>query len=326
MLRAQQRELDEGRGGIKREQNISFDEWADQYEQIIETKNLKPRTIDGYTETLSRARDAFGSLNLREISNSELRRFDKSLGKIADASKLRYYRELGACFSQALKERKGWLEANPVPPFVESLNLRKPKRGKAPFGRSELARLWVALRKADPVYLYVARFSSETGLRLRELVGLDWHNVALLNGEVTVEAQYQERNGLVLPKDGEVRTIHLTRHARRVLEQWGKISGSCDGGPVFPHPQNGGRLSAQVVQDRFAAAMTNAVIPKIHPKLRLPRSFHSLRYSASVLMQQRGYHPRLIEQTLGHSSLELSLNLYGGWGPDELAKAASNPG
>ena len=40
--------------------------------------------------------------------------------------------------------------------------------------------------------------------------------------------------------------------------------------------------------------------------LRLPRTFHSLRYSTSVLMQRRGYHPRLIEATLGHGSLELT--------------------
>jgi integrase len=69
--------------------------------------------------------------------------------------------------------------------------------------------------------------------------------------------------------------------------------------------------------------MEDAGIPKEHPELRLPRTFHSLRYSTSVLMQRRGYHPRLIEQTLGHSSLELSLGLYGGWSPEMLLAEAN---
>ena len=72
--------------------------------------------------------------------------------------------------------------------------------------------------------------------------------------------------------------------------------------------------------------METAGIPKEHPEFRLPRTFHSLRYSTSVLMQRRGYHPRLIEATLGHGSLELTYGAYGGSTPEMLqAEAARNP-
>ena len=84
-------------------------------------------------------------------------------------------------------------------------------------------------------------------------------------------------------------------------------------------------LSAQfgTVLRRLEDAMSDAGIPKLHPELRLPRSFHSLRYTTSNLMQRRGYHPRLIEQTLGHGSLELTYGVYGGWTPDQLAAEAA---
>ena len=43
-------------------------------------------------------------------------------------------------------------------------------------------------------------------------------------------------------------------------------------------------------------------------------------------MQRRGYHPRLIEATLGHGSLELTYGVYGGWTPEMLAaEATRNP-
>jgi hypothetical protein len=48
----------------------------------------------------------------------------------------------------------------------------------------------------------------------------------------------------------------------------------------------------------------------------------SLRYTTSNVMQRRGYHPRLIEATLGHSNLELTYGVYGGWTPDQLAAEA----
>ena len=44
---------------------------------------------------------------------------------------------------------------------------------------------------------------------------------------------------------------------------------------MFPAP-GGSRLGRRVLQRRFAEAMVSAGIPKEHPELRLPRTFHSL--------------------------------------------------
>jgi integrase len=327
MLRAAQRDLDEGRGGVKRQQNITFGEWADEYEEILQTKNLKPRTIDGYRDTLKRGRDAFGNVHLREIGSSELRRFDKALGTIAPASKLRYYRELGACFSQALKEGKGWLDGNPVPLFVHGLNLRKPKRGKAPFEVEELPRLYAELGKDEnKVYIHAARFSAEAGLRLGELIGLEWPDVALLDKPmVTVARQY---DGLT-PKSGRVRRFRLTREAAQVLEDWIKVTGPQNKGRVFP-------MSAQVLQDRVEKAREDAGIPKLSPDPRmvddagkpLKRTFHSLRYSCAALMLNRGYPFEAVMATTGHSRAEL-VEMYGLQSQamlDALYDAVENPG
>ena len=216
------------------------------------------------------------------------------------------------------------LEINPVPRFRKKLRgtVKAPKRGKAPFEDVELERLWTELAKVEAVYLYAARFSVETGARLGELVALDWPNVDLLNGKVRIEFQHSAGE-MIDPKDREVRMIYLTPHARAVLEAWAGVVGAKDSGPVFPSPDTGGRLERRQMQRRLDDAMTSAAIPKEHPDLRLPRSFHSLRYTTSVLMQRRGFHPRLIEATLGHGSLELTYGVYGGWTPDQLAAEAA---
>ena len=242
-LVAAQREIDEGRVGIAKPKNITFSEWADVFEEILDTRiasgELHPRTKSSYASTLNRGRDAFVSTYLREIGNPELRRFVEPFGKLKPASRLRYLRELSACLAVAVGDR--YLEVNPVPAFTRATKLKPPKRGKAPFEDGELERLWTELDKVDKdeerVYLFACRFSAETGLRLGELIALDWTNVDLLNGRVRVEHQWDDgTSALIEPKDREPRVVYLTPYARAVLDEWTAIVGVQTDGPVFPAP------------------------------------------------------------------------------------------
>jgi integrase len=326
-LRKLQVEIDEKRVGQHRPKELTFNEWADLYEQIIEAKirggRLKPKTLRAYRETLALGRLEFGTTLLREVGQAELRGFLGRIEKQSEASQLRHLRQLSACLTTAVDEDRGYLSNNPIPAFIKKQRLKAPKRGKAPFEDGELERMWAAYRAYEPVYGHAARFSAESGLRLGELVALDWPNVDLTNGRVFVEFTWDEEAGPVKPKDGEARHVYLTKEAREVLEEWVAVVGARDAGPVFPNPIGGGRLVARQVQRRLGNAMEDAGVPKQHPGLRLPRSFHSFRYTTSVLMQRRGKDPRFIEQTLGHSTLELSFNVYGQWTPEQLAAEAS---
>jgi integrase len=326
-LTALQFEIDEGRAGRKRVKDVSVSEWADEFERICESRvragDLKPRTLEGYRETLALARLTIGDVLLREVGPANLRSFYELFEKQKPASRLRHLRQLAACFSAAVDE--GLLPVNPLTLFTKKLKLKSPRRGKAPFEDAELERLWTALRAYEAVYLFVCRLSVETGARLGELVALDWENVDLSNARLRVEYTWDDEVGQVPPKDREPRTVYLTRQAQAVLEKWVGVVSKHTDGPVFENPIGGGRLNSRMVQRRLATAMEDAGIPKEHPELRLPRSFHSLRYTTSVLMQRRGYHPRLIESNLGHGTLELTYSVYGGWTPEQLAAEASRP-
>jgi integrase len=324
-LRKLKVEIDERRVGQSRPKEISFNDWADQYEQILEGRiragDLKPKTLRGYRETLTLARLEFDDTLLREIGQSELRDFYGRVETQKPASRLRHLRQLSASLTAAVDEDV--LDKNPLPAFIKKLKLRAPKRGKAPFEDGELERLWTSYKSYEPVYGYVSRFSAESGARLGELVALDWSNVDLSNGRVYIEHTWDDEAGPVAPKDNEPRWLYLTPYAVKVLEEWVTIVGARAGGPVFTNPVGGGRLVARQVQRRLTNAMEDAGVPKEHPEARLPRSFHSFRYSFSGLAQRRGYDPRFIEQTLGHSTLELSFNVYGKWTGEQLAAEAA---
>jgi integrase len=334
MLRDAQRDIDEGRSGLKRQVDIDFNAWAAKYEEIIEDRvrrgDMKPRTQEAYLQTNDRGRKAFGSSYLHEIGPSELRRFDSlGRGNITPASRLRYLRELGACLQAAIDENKGYLDVNPVPPFKKRLGLKKPKRGKAPFELEELPRLYAELAKDEnKVYVHAARFSAEAGLRLGELIGLEWTDVSLLDKPMVNVARQYEDNGLT-PKSGKARRFRLTKDAAQVLEDWLQVVGPRATGRVFP-------MSAQVLQDRVEKARENAGIPKLSPDPRmvdeqgkpLKRSLHSLRYSCAALMLNRGYGFEAVMATTGHSRAELT-EMYGTQSQnmlDALYDQVENPG
>jgi integrase len=318
-------EIDEKRADLAKPKQITFGAWADQWEKIlagrIRAGDLKPKTLVAYKETLTLARLEFGDTELRAIGTEELRNFYGRVETQRPASRLRHMRQLSACLTAAVDE--DLLDKNPLPAFIKKLKLRAPKRGKAPFEDAELERLWAALKNYEPVYGHVARFSAESGARLGELVALEWPNVDLSNGRVYIEHTWDDEAGPVAPKDREPRWLYLTPYAVKVLEEWVQVVGAQSAGPVFANPLGGGRLIPRQVQRRLTTAMEDAGVPKEHPEARLPRSFHSFRYSFSGLAQRRGYDPRFIEQTLGHSTLELSFNVYGKWTGEQLAAEAS---
>lgn len=329
MLRELQVEIDKGRAGYTEESNLAFPEWVAQFkihaQQRVDSGSMKGGTLRAYTETIDGyAVPAIGWVNIRQIGPPQLRAFYEATSSLSVASRVRHLKHLNVVMAAAVDE--GLATANPVPSFKRKLKLRVPKRGKAPFEDGELERLWGAYRAKmaqaakpwAPVYLYASQFAVETGLRIGELValGLD----SLRGVELRVTHTYG-LDGMVAPKDGDPRTVYLTEHALTVLAAWLPIRGEAPG-PLFQSPK-GGRLGVRETQRKLEKAMAAAGIPHEHPEIGLPRSFHSLRYSTSNLMQRRGLHPRFIEQTLGHSTLELSFNTYGQWTPDQLREEAS---
>jgi integrase len=334
-LRKLQVKIDEQRAGIVREKDVTFREWSDTFKDIcqqrVDSGSMKARTLEAYSETLDLyALPVLGNMTLRRVGSAELRAFFAATTKTRNgeessvASRIRHLGHLSLVLSAAVDEQL--LSTNPVPAFKKKLKLRAPKRGKAPFDDGELARLWSAYdakmtqaaKPWQPVYRYATEFALETGVRIGELVALDLEN--LRGAELHVDFAYSDGE-LVLPKDGESRVVYITTEALDVLAKWLPIRGD-EPGPLFPNP-NGGRLGIREVQRRLEKAMEAAGVPHVHPEIGLPRSFHSLRYSTSTLMQRRGYHPRLIETNLGHSSLELTYGVYGGWTPTQLREAAA---
>lgn len=131
-----------------------------------------------------------------------------------------------------------------------------------------------------------------TGLRVGELVSLDWPDVDL-SGRVL----------RVMGKGGKERMVPFGRPATKALRAWGadweEIRGHRDStpgeDPIFLN-HRGGRLTARSVRrilDRYVDAA--AVASGVHP--------HTLRHTFATHLLEQGADLRAIQELLGHSSL-----------------------
>jgi integrase len=163
------------------------------------------------------------------------------------------------------------------------------------------------------------------GLRQAEALGLRWEDVDLEAGRLHVRVQLARIDGKNLlnpPKRHQVRTIPLPEitvlalreHRKRQIEER-LAAGSLweDWGLVFPS-RHGTPLNRHNVSHRFTQLLTRLGLPKM--------VFHELRHTCASLLLAQGVHPRVVMETLGHSQLSTTTDVYSHVGTEMLAEAA----
>jgi integrase len=322
-----QRALDALRGDVARRryrvlEEIAFDVWADRW---LDGHTGKANSKRVYLTTLNYAKAVFGKAKVRDLSASDVRRFldhireedarrrtrsgDETVraGKVSPATLAKHLRQLGACLEAAIAE--GYAERNPVRELHKTARPKVAKSRPAYYTDDELARLWPELAYR-PVYQRLCQAAVLTGLRFGELAALEWGDVDLLNRELHVSRTFTSGIGVGSPKSGEPRTIDLTPQASAMFEAWLVESG--DGGLVFER-EDGGHLEPRyLTRHVLYPALERAGIPRVGER-GAKRDFHSFRHSFARIALEHGAEITWVQKQLGHSSITLTVDTYGGW-------------
>lgn len=300
-------------------QDITFDEWAQQWFAGL---TGKPGTRQSYRWTIQPARRTFGRTKVRDLTTADVRRFLDAIrdehnkrrpAEVTPATLARHLRVLGACLEAA--RREGYATENPVRLLDPSSRPKPGKKRPSYFTDGELARLWPEL--ADrPVLLALCKTAVATGMRFGELVALDWSDVALVDREVHVRRTVDAGGTVTTPKSGEARAVDLTPPAWQLLADWYTVSGG--EGRVF-ELEHGARLTPHYALRWLYAAMERAGIPRVGEGGRA-RTFHSFRHTFARIALEAGAEISWVKEQLGHSSITLTVDLYGSW--SRVAKKA----
>ena len=147
-------------------------------------------------------------------------------------------------------------------------------------------------------------------MRFGELAGLAWSDVDLLNREIHIARTYTAGVGITPPKSGETRTVDLTPQAAALFEAWLVESGG--EGLVFER-EDGGHLSDNYLRRSVLyPSLDRAGVPRIGERGG-ERDFHSFRDSFARIALEHGAEITWVQRQLGHSSITLTVDLYGHW-------------
>lgn len=305
-----------GRGPVAANGSASvrsaYESWIETRRRSMRRGRLKPRTLaNDEDQWRIRLDHEFGDLALRRVGFDHIQRWvdalhQRGLGASTIRSSLK---PLKLTFDHALRTGL-YAGANPaslveLPPLptTEHVYLTKP----------EVIRLSELLGDQGDVVILLAFL----GLRFGELVGLRVMDVDLGRGRVDVRQQISGVRGQLVvgtPKSkAGVRSIPIPGIARAILE--GRIAGKAPLDIAVGAPRGGLLLRENWVRD---TGWLKAKVEIGRPDLTI----HSLRHTYASLARSAGADLRLLQKTMGHSSVLITAHTYADLFDEELDRVA----
>lgn len=187
-----------------------------------------------------------------------------------------------------------------------------------PFTEEELSRILEAAKGNRLHALYA--FAPATGLREQELLALRWPDLTLPEsgrGAVRVERAVVETDsgfsvGPTKNKSSR-RTVEfpasvvatMRDHRQRQLEERLSAKSWADETLVFPNA-HGALLNRYRLGYYWRPLREKAGLGK-------DRHFSDMRHTFATLLFQRGFHPKIVQGLMGHSSITLTMDTYSHW-------------
>ena len=264
-----------------------------------------------------------GTVKLADFTTPQVATFDADLDKagVSEAMRRKLIVSLRSLLRIAMVEGK--VNRNVALGYrVEESSKRgkKLKIGVDVPSAAEIHRFRVQLDKAgDPwrPFFLTALF---TGMRASELRGPRWVNVDLVKGEIHVRERADIFHEMGAPKSsaGE-RTIPITKLLVNVLTAWKLASPKGELGLVFPTRNGRVQSLANIRKRGLIPLMQKAAVTKDGSEKGKAKygGMHALRhFHASLLINAReqgglGYPPKVVQERLGHSTLAMTMDVYG---------------
>ena len=218
-------------------------------------------------------------------------------------------RTFSSVLSQAMED--GLITGNPA--FRLGRYYRNGDEMKAeicPLTADEVSALLATARKDFPRDYPLFLCAVRTGLRLGELLALQWPDVDF-NGRFIEVRRNLVAGRVTTPKNGKTRRVDMSvqlTDALRALQRTRKKETLKNGWGSVPDwifcTESGGALDGDNLRHR--------VFYKLLEKAGLRRvRFHDLRHTFASLLLQNGESPAYVKEQMGHSSIQVTVDIYG---------------
>lgn len=282
-----------------------------------------PNTYNNYRHIIHQHLvPAIGALQMAKLSPQHLQRLYREK---QDAGYTRTVRLCHAVLHRALGQAAKWgLVARNVAALVDAPRVARTEM-QALF-QEEAMKLLDASQEDRLHAMYVLAVTC--GPRQGELLGLKWEDVDLQAATVQIRRQLQWIDGE--PKRTELKTTKsrrtvmlpsmavtaLKKHRARQAEERLKLGEIWqDWGLVFCTTLGTPISKSTMIRRSFHPLLEKAGLPKIR--------FHDLRHTAATLLLAAGENPKVVAEMLGHSTVNMTLNVYAHVTPTMQKQAAA---
>jgi integrase len=279
--------------------------YLDHWIKNVVAARVRPSTLDFYERVIAPARASVGGVALRSLTPMHIQAMLGRLDEegVSGRGRQQAFGALRTALRDAVKSKL--LAANPADAVTRP---RAPKKEIQALDADQVRAL-LAVAKGDPLEALYA-LAIGTGLRLGELCGLRWGDFDLEAGVVRVQRALVERvNGertLAEPKTSRGRRqVDIPAFAiAAVLRHRANLGGAIPHPAtlVFPAPEGGFMRRSNLKRRSYHPLLDRAKLKRV--------SFHALRHSAATLQLAAGVNPRVVQERLGHSTVQLTLDTY----------------
>jgi len=298
-------------GSFTAPERITLGQLLDRWMRDVGAHTLRPKTIIIYESAIRvHIGPALGHVRLNRLSPADLQQFYSA--KLAEQLSPTTVRHFHALIHRVLRQAVKWgLVARNVADAADPPRRNRPQTAVL---TPDQARTFLEAAREDRLFvLYLLAIT--TGMRQGELLGLHWANVDLEGGTIRITTTMQRlwKRGMV---EGEPKTragrrsvaiasplvAALREHRRCLLKERLFAGGQWqDHDLVFPNTI-GKPLTPTHLCKGIRRHLEAASLPRIR--------FHDLRHTAATLMLAVGIPGKVVQETLGHADIGMTLNTY----------------
>jgi integrase len=288
----------------------SFEEYANYWLEDYIKPLRRASTYERYRDILKRhVFPVFGQKKIDEIKRVEIRNL------FLKKKKAKFSRSMICLIRDVMSGPMGYavdeelIPGNPVAGILKRLQLERDKRITVePMNEQEVDLFLDTCFKHFREYWEFFLCAFRTGMRMGELLGLKWGDIDWNQKLIKVERSYK-RGRFDKTKTGRVRRVDmsdqlifslkllLTARKREALKL-----GMGEPVEIIFH-RNGEPMEQNYIRRVFKRVLKKAGIRNMR--------FHDIRHTFASLLLSQGESPVYVKEQLGHSSIQITVDIYG---------------
>ena len=309
---------------IKIRPDMPFGEWVEFWYENYSKPMLRPSSQRSYEDFIRLyIRPKLGSVPLNKLTMNDLQQFFNWMRK--DGRTLHRESRGGGLSDNMVRNCHSLCRRALEKAVAERLIVKNPiEECKAPpirrkemhlLSREELQKLLIQARAEG--YYEVFLLELTTGLRVGELMALQWDDLNFNTGELRIERQvYRTKEELLIqePKTkASIRTVILPPPVVEALKEYKKTVSSRW---MFPSPKKeDAPLAPAAASHRLSKILSHAGCKKVR--------FHDLRHVFATNALEHGMDVKTLSTIIGHVSSATTLNVYAHVTSDMQRQAAA---